>query len=126
MHAAAEERHFYPRALEIGVGASDADSAEAETMDAIKEHNENRDAVTKSADHEVGDEGWWDAITESRIANSGHMTQEERQGLADFRQHADLQTRHDIAAQSVDFMAQHASGVEAVDSEPEEYVEQYS
>ena len=36
------------------------------------------------------------------------MAEEEREDLVDFRQHADLQTRHEIAVQFIVFENQHA------------------
>ncbi len=122
VHAAAEEEFFYPRVLELGHGAGGADSAGAETKDAIGDHNDIRDAVAKASEQETGSEAWWNAVIEARLANSDHMAEEEREDLADFRRHADLQTRHDIAVQFLVFEAQHAHGVAASDKDPEEYV----
>jgi hypothetical protein len=122
VHAAAEEKYFYPRLLAVGRGASDADSASSETEDAIKDHNEIRDAVRKVGGQETGSEGWWQAVTEARIANSDHMAEEERQDLADFRRHADLQTRHDIAVQFITYENEHAYGITPVNRDPEAFV----
>jgi hypothetical protein len=58
VHAEAEEKSFYPRLLEVGSGAGDAGSVEEETEDAIKDHNELRDAVVGAGRHEVGSDGW--------------------------------------------------------------------
>lgn len=52
-----------PRLAPSGHGASDADSADDETEDAIKDHNEIRDAVRTVADNETGTDGWWQAVT---------------------------------------------------------------
>jgi hypothetical protein len=54
VHAEAEEQLFYPRLLEVGEGATDADDAEEETEDAISDHNDIRTGsprpnVTRSA-----------------------------------------------------------------------------
>ncbi len=48
-HARAEELFFYPRLLDVGSGAADADdnSVAGETKDAISDHNEIRDAAAK-------------------------------------------------------------------------------
>ena len=43
-HALAEERFFYPELLKLGRGADDEDP-DAETRDAIKDHNEIRDTA---------------------------------------------------------------------------------
>ncbi len=49
VHAEAEEKYFYPRLLTIGTGAGGEDSAGSETKDAIKDHNDIRDAVAEPA-----------------------------------------------------------------------------
>jgi len=122
VHAEAEERFFYPHVLRLGSGAGGADSAKDETKDAIKDHNEIRDAVGRAAEQETGSEEWWKAVIDARLANSDHMAEEEREDLADFRRHADPQTRHEIAVAFVRFEALHARGVQARDKDPEDYV----
>ena len=125
VHAEAEEEFFYPRLLQVGTGAADADDVEEETEDAIKDHNEIRDAVRKVSDHEVGSDAWWAAVEEARIANSEHMAEEERQDLADFRRHADRQTRHDIAVEFLRYEAEHAQGITPENHDPEAWVAQH-
>jgi hypothetical protein len=122
VHAKAEELFFYPRLLQVGHGAADADGVTEETEDAIKDHNEIRDAVRRVRSHAAGSDGWWSAVTDARTANGDHMAEEERQDLADFRRHADLQTRHDIAVQFIAYENAHAYGITPVDEDPEEYV----
>jgi hypothetical protein len=124
VHAAAEELYFYPHVLEVGTGWADAPDAEEETEDAIKDHNEIRDAVRAAGDHEPGSDAWWKAVTDARIANDDHMAEEERQDLADFRIHADLDLRHSIAVEFLAYEAQHPGGVDRPDQDPDEYVEE--
>jgi hypothetical protein len=50
------------------------------------------------------------------------MAEEEREGLTDFRRHAGLQLRHDIAVAFAAFEATHFAGVTPVDKDPESYV----
>jgi hypothetical protein len=122
-HAEAEERYFYPHLLRLGTGASDAASADEEVEDAVKDHNEIRDAIAKVRDHERGSDAWWDAVTEARIANDDHMAEEERQDLTDFRRHASFELRHEIAVRFVRFEASKAAGgVPLEDKDPEAYV----
>lgn len=64
-------------------------------------------------------------MTEARIAHDDHMAEEERQDLADIRQQASLQERHDIAVQFVSYMAQRATGVAAKDIDPDEYIQKH-
>jgi hypothetical protein len=80
VHAKAEELYFYPRLLKVGTGGGDAESAASETKDAIKDHNEIRDAIAEAAKHEVGSDGWWTAVRDADEANSDHMAEEERGG----------------------------------------------
>lgn len=54
------------------------------------------------------------------------MGEEERQGLTDFRRHAPLQTRHDLAVQFAAFEAGHITGVKPVNKDPEAYVEAHA
>ena len=127
VHAEAEEKFFYPRLLEVGTGGGDAESAASETEDAIKDHNEIRDAIAEAAKHEVDSDAWWAAVRDADEANSDHMAEEEREDLVDFRRHADLQTRHEIAVQFIVYENQHASrGITPEDKDPEEYVAENS
>ncbi len=94
--------------------------------DAIKDHNEIRDGIRKAAANPVGSDAWWEGVREAREANDEHMGEEEREDLADFRMHADLQTRHEIAIKFATYEARHWAGVEPVDKDPEQYVEQHT
>ena len=123
VHAEAEERHFYPTLLKVGTGAGGRASADAETAHAIKDHNEIRAAVAAVARHAVGSEGWLAAVADANKANSEHMGEEEREGLADFRDNADVQLRHDLAVAFAAFEALYFAGVRPVDKDPQHYVE---
>lgn len=125
VHAEAEEEIFYPELLKVGRGATDADSAEEETEDAISDHNAIRDAIADAAGHDVGSAGWWAAVADAREANSDHMGEEERQGLADFRRHADVQTRHQLGVRFATYETVHAGGVEAQDHDPQQYIDEH-
>ncbi len=126
VHAAAEEELFYPHLLKIGTGGGGEDSAASETKDVIKDHNEIRDAAREVDRHEVGTDDWWQAVVEAREANSDHIAEEERQDLADFRHHADLRLRHDIAVAFLTFEARHVGGIDAQDKDPDRYVAEQS
>lgn len=122
VHAEAEERFFYPRLLEVGAGPRNADTPSDEVKDAIVDHNDIRRAIARAEREQVGSEPWWQAVVDTRIANSDHMAEEEREDLADFRRHADLQTRHDIAVQFLAYEGSHADGIEATDRDAAAYV----
>lgn len=122
-HAEAEEKFFYPQLLRLGRGAADAEGVDDEVEDAVKDHNDIRDAISKVGDSEPGSDAWWKAVIECRVANSDHMAEEERQDLADFRLHASLELRHDIAVKFICFESLKAEhGVPPRDKDPQEYV----
>lgn len=125
VHAEAEEKYFYPQLLKLGKGNPDGD-VEDEVEDAVKDHNEIRDAVRATQGKDVGSDEWWTAVWEARKANDDHMGEEEREDLLDFRHHADLETRHDIAVQFLVYEAKHAMGIPIQDKDPQEYVQQNS
>lgn len=122
VHAKAEEQFFYPAVLRLGKGTGGKETPVAETKDAIKDHNEIRDAVAGVAHHAVGSDGWYEAVGAADKANSDHMGEEERQGLTDVRRHVPLQVRHDLAVAFVGFEARHFAGVTPVDVSPSAYV----
>ena len=128
VHAAAEERYFYPRVLELGHGAGGADSAEDETEDAIGDHNDIRDAVADSRTHEVGSHEWYEAVGRARTENSDHLAEEEDEGLPNFRKNAPRELRAELAQQWIAFYAAHpgGQGVDGSDKDPQQYVEQHS
>jgi hypothetical protein len=122
LHAAAEEAIFYPALLQVGLAANRKAGVEDETLDAISDHNEIRDAVAEVARHQVGTDEWFDAVAGANLANSDHMGEEEREGLAYFRRHASLRLRHDLAVAFATFEARNFAGVPVVDKDPEAYV----
>jgi Hemerythrin HHE cation binding domain len=121
VHAQAEELFFYPELLKLGERLND-DSEVEETEDAIGDHNDIRDGITDAAQHEVGSDGWWAGVSAARKANDEHMGEEEREGLADFRRHVDLDTRHRIAVTFAAYEAEHVNGVPIEDKDPKQYV----
>ena len=125
VHAEAEEVLFYPELLKLGTRLHD-DSEVEETEDAIGDHNDIRDGILEAAEHEPGSEAWWKGVNAAREANDEHMGEEEHEGLADFRRHVDLQTRHDIAVVFAAYEADNVDGVPIVDKDPKEYVEENS
>jgi hypothetical protein len=122
-HALAEEQIFYPELLKIGKGADD-ESPDAETRDAIRDHNDIRDAASKVDDQELGSPDWFRAVAAANKANSDHMAEEERQGLTDFRRNAHLNQSHRLGVQFLQFESQHltGSGVAPVDRDVDKYV----
>ena len=123
-HAEAEERFFYPELLKIGRGAADSQSAADETRDAIKDHNEIRDTAANVDRQALGSRKWFAAVAAVNKANGDHMAEEEREGLSDFRQHIALEIRHDLGIRFAAFEAEHITGVEPVDKDPQTYIEE--
>jgi len=122
LHAAAEEEIFYPELLQVGFEAGTVEREEEETLDAIHDHNDIRDAIAAVPGHEVGGSGWYEAVAAVNLANGDHMAEEERQGLTDFRRLAGLALRHDLAVAFAAFEATHFAGVTPVDTDPVRYV----
>jgi len=125
VHAEGEEKYFYPRVLELGKGNPEGD-VDDEVEDAIKDHDEIRDAVKATEGKQAGSDEWWTAVWEARKANDDHMAEEEREDLLDFRHHAPLQVRHDIPVQFLTYEAEHFAGIPIRDEDPQEYIEQNS
>lgn len=121
VHAAAEEEIFYPRLLR-----QEGTAAEEDTVDAIGDHNEIRDAVRDAARFPVGSDQWWDAVRQARLANDEHLAEEERDPIANFRKHASLELREALGKRFREFKAAHPDqrGLDTGDKDPERYVEQ--
>lgn len=122
VHAAAEEAIFYPELLRLAIGPQPLASAEPETLDAIYDHNEIRDAIAAVPAHGVGSQSWRNAVAAANQANSDHMAEEEREGLTDFRRRVSLAERHRLAVGFAAFEARHVTGIRTVDKDPQEYV----
>jgi hypothetical protein len=125
VHAAAEEELFYPALLHLGKGVDAEHDPEEETEDAIKDHNEIRDAVAAAAPHRVGSDAWYEAVAAANKANGDHMAEEEREGLTDFRRHVSLETRHELGIAFAAFEVSNVDGVEPIDRDPEEYIAEH-
>jgi Hemerythrin HHE cation binding domain len=124
VHAAAEEAMFYPELVKLALAPQPVSRAEPETLDAIHDHNEIRDAIAAVGPLRVGSAAWRDAIDAVNAANSDHMAEEEREGLTDFRRRVSLPERHELAVRFVTFEARNFAGVRPVDRDPQEYVRQ--
>jgi Hemerythrin HHE cation binding domain len=124
LHAAAEEAIFYPALLQAGIAGRRKAGVEDETLDAIHDHNDIRDAVAEVARHRVGGDAWHAAVAAANQANSDHMAEEEREGLTDFRRLAALQRRHDLAVAFAAWEARNFAGIQPVDKDPADYVSQ--
>lgn len=118
LHAVAEERIFYPELIHRGSDAED------ETLDAVGDHNEIRDAAHEAERHPAGSAAWREAVRKARLANSEHMAEEEDGALSDFRKHADPGLREELGRKFLAFKEEHpgAAGVDTSDVSPQAYV----
>jgi hypothetical protein len=118
LHAIAEEDIFYPQLLKQG------ENPEAETLDAIGDHNDIRDGLHDAARHPIGTPDWWDAVGQARKANDEHMGEEEREGLSDFRRHASAGLRESLGMKFAAFLDSHRTteGIDTSDKDPAAYV----
>ncbi len=118
LHAIAEEKIFYPQLLAVG------DDPEAETLDAIGDHNDIRNGLHDANRHPVASADWWTAVMAAREANDEHMGEEEHEGLRDFRLRAPAALRERLGAEFRDYLDTHTttSGVDTSDKDPEGYV----
>ncbi|BBX64328.1 cation-binding protein [Mycobacterium saskatchewanense] len=121
VHAYIEEKIFYPQLLTRGT-----DDPEGETLDAIGDHNDIRDGVRDANAAVAGTDDWWAAVGRTRVANDDHMSEEEREGLSDFRRHAPIGLREALGRQYDEFMTRHPTteGLPIVDRDPKRYVEE--
>jgi hypothetical protein len=118
VHAAAEETLFYPRLLKDDSASVD------DTKDAIKDHNEIRDAIADAGKHEVADPAWWQGVHEAKRANEEHMQEEEEGPLPEFDAAASADEQAQVAAAFAAFETEHAGlrGIKVEDKDPDEYV----
>ena len=124
-HAKAEETVFYPRLLVDGRATGEGDESKSETKDAIKDHNEIREAIAAVGKTKTGSDAWRKAVHAVNKANGDHMAEEEREGLTLFRQKATLAERHDLAMSFIGFEIEHLEGVTPANPDPEKWVEQH-
>ncbi|MBX7483683.1 hemerythrin domain-containing protein [Qipengyuania qiaonensis] len=123
-HAEAEELYFYPTLLKLGEGALDSDSSEDTTEDAIGDHNKIAEAGEAAGEHEPGSDEWWKCVDQCNLQNSKHMSEEERQGLTDFRRHVPIEERIKLGIQYLGFEAKHSADYERKEKDPETYIEE--
>lgn len=117
-HAEAEEMLFYPILLRA------RDHARDETVDAISDHNDIRDACRQTDNLVPGGDGWWAAVASARSSNSTHMAEEERGPLRDLRTAVEAAAREDAAERWEAFMTGRRSELAARshDKNPDRYV----
>jgi len=119
VHANAEEEILYPELLRRG-----GDRAPAETVDAIGDHNQIRDAIKLAAGIAAGTESWWAAVTACRRANDEHLAEEERDVIPDVLTHTDSGLRSELGVRWMTFHSEHraARGISEDDVDPKAFV----
>jgi hypothetical protein len=114
-HAAAEEAVLYPRVLEL----SDPDASE--TKDAIGDHYDIRDAITRATSEDVGSDGWWKAVGAARAANTEHEV------LPHLRRRAAIAVRTDMGlAFEVAKTSARRAQLDTSDKAPDDYVVEHT
>jgi Hemerythrin HHE cation binding domain len=118
VHAAAEEALFYPRLLK-----DDSDAVD-DTKDAIRDHNEIRDAIRDAEGYRIGEAAWWAAVNATERANTEHMGEEEQGPLIEFDDAASADEQAELASAFAAFETEHAGarGIGIEDKDPEGYV----
>lgn len=121
VHAAAEEKIFYPALL----GVADPDGEE--TSDAIGDHNDIRDGVEAAVQAEVGSDEWWKGVNAAREANDQHMGEEENEGLKSFRLNASDELRAELGTKFLQYKNDHPTRRQAdtENTDPDRYVEEH-
>ena len=117
-HAVAEEDSFYPALLK-------AAHDDADVVDAIKDHNEIRDAVQEADRHEIGSDGWKNAVKTARDANDDHMREEEAGPLPAARRYIEMEARVALGLQFLRLRNAFPSGQTGLDNhdkDPQAYV----
>jgi hypothetical protein len=115
-HAAAEELIVFPALLRSG------SNAEHETLDAVGDHNDIRDAVREAATHRVGSPDWWKAVERARARNTHHMGEEEDEALADLRRTTTLEERLELGRLFLVALEQYRGRPLAPNRDPREFV----
>jgi hemerythrin superfamily protein len=118
VHASAEEELLYPQLLAVG------DEDRSETDDAIRDHNDIRDAARAADEHETGSEPWWDALQHCQDVTSHHLDEEERDVLPELRERLDESARTELGERWLAFHEEHdrAEGLSGEDKDPDRYV----
>ena len=117
VHAVAEEQLFYP------LLAQEADG-EDETAEGVHDHNEIRHAAAAVSEHEIGSEGWWEAVRTTRQVNADHMAEEEVDFFPPFKEAVDDEQREALGLRWLAFHDEHeeADGLSGEDAEVAEVV----
>ena len=116
LHAAAEEQVVFPALLRHGT------NAEHETLDAVGDHNDIRDAVREAARHPAGSEDWWKAVERARAENSHHMAEEEDEALPDLRRNTTPEQRHALGRDFIAVLARLRDRPPTANTDPLEFL----
>ncbi len=119
VHAAGEEAVFYPHVVRR------LPEGDEDTEHALHDHNEIRAAAQAVAEHEVGSDGWWQAVRHTQEVNGEHMAEEERDILGDFQTQIPAEQRDELGMAWLAFHEEHdrAEGLSGEPEDVEAYVE---
>lgn len=119
VHAVAEEKLVYP------LLAHGPEHGAAESEDAVREHNDIRHALAAIGEHEVGSEGWWQAVRAAQDVNATHVADEEREFLPDFKAAVPDAQREELGMSWLQFHEEHdrARGLSGEDTDPQDVLD---
>ena len=89
----------------------------------ITEPTAARGNTSDGSVYRLAENAWWAAVDKCNYHNSEHMSEEERQGLTDFRRTVPLQERTRLAIQYLAFEAKHAGSYQRQEKDPDDYIE---
>ena len=79
-------------------------------------------AADAALNEEVGSDAWWECVDKANYQNSAHLSEEERQGLTDFRRRVPLEERIRLGIKYLAFEASHVTDVERKEKDPDAYI----
>jgi hypothetical protein len=119
-HAAAEELVVFPALLRHGA------NGEHETLDAVGDHNDIRDAIREAATHAPGSPEWWKAVDRARAENTHHMGEEEDEALADLRRTTTAEQRLHLGRLFLIALDQYRGRPVPGNTDPREYLARHA
>ena len=90
----------------------------------MDDHNKIANAAESAMKEEVGSDAWWKCVDECNRQNSKHLSEEERQGLTDFRRRVPLEERVSLGLQYLAFESEHSGSYQRKEKDPDEYIKE--
>ncbi|MGB7408740.1 MAG: cation-binding protein, partial [Pontixanthobacter sp.] len=84
------------------------------------------EAAEATADLKVGSDDWWEKVDLCNQRNSAHLSEEERQGLTDFRRHVPAERRRTLGVKYLAFEAANIKDYARAKKDPDAYIEKHA